>query len=147
MVCLSVWLAGCLAGWLAGWLPACLPGCLMPAWLPDHDLAACSPRFRCLSGPSLTIYGCSDADGDAYDSHTETVEQAVAKVLRAGTDNDCGTFVSQHAQSALDKGVITEADLDARLRNLFRVRMRLMHFDPPGALQTIPPSVICSAHA
>ena len=30
---------------------------------------------------------------------------------------------------------------------LFRVRMRLTHFDPPGPLQTIPTSIICSEDA
>jgi hypothetical protein len=88
-----------------------------------------------------------DADGDAYDSHTETPEQAVRQVLRAGTDNDCGTFVTDHAMSALNQSVITVADIDERLRKMLRVRMRLMHFDQPSALQTIPPSVICSPHA
>ena len=88
-----------------------------------------------------------DADDTAWDSHTETAEEAVRNVLHAGTDNDCGTFVTAHAQSALDKGVINEADLDARLRMLFRVRMRLGHFDPAGPLQRIPISVICSEGA
>ena len=49
-----------------------------------------------------------DADGDAFNSHTETAEQAVAKVLRAGTDNDCGTFVTEHAMSALNSSTISE---------------------------------------
>ena len=30
----------------------------------------------------------------------------------AGTDVDCGDFVPANAQSALDKSLITEADLD-----------------------------------
>lgn len=68
-------------------------------------------------------------------------------MLRAGTDVDCGNFVFEHAQSALDKGLITQADIDARLRNLFRVRMRLGHFDPVSPLDSIPTSVICSKHA
>lgn len=71
----------------------------------------------------------------------------MAKVLRAGSDNDCGTFVTEHAGSALNQSVITLADIELRLRMLFRVRMRLMHFDPPGALQNIPTSVICSEDA
>ena len=40
-----------------------------------------------------------------------------------------------------------EADLDARLRMLFRVRMRLGHFDPLGPLDAIPPSAICDEEA
>ena len=68
-------------------------------------------------------------------------------VLRAGTDVDCGSFVGKNAQSALTKKTITEADIDVRLKLLFKVRMRLQHFDPPGALQQIPTSDICSSYA
>lgn len=68
-------------------------------------------------------------------------------VLRAGTDVDCGGFVTQYAASALQKGVISEHDLDERLRNLFRVRLRLGHFDPPGPLQKIPTTAVCSDYA
>ena len=53
-------------------------------------------------------------------------------MLRAGTDVDCGGFVGGNAQSALDGGEITMADIDARLAKLFRVRRR--HGDPPTAL-------------
>merc|ERR1719375_1355451 len=81
-----------------------------------------------------------DADANVYNSHhyTSTPEEAVRDVLRAGTDIDCTSFVGRHAQSALDKKVITEDDLDARLKNLFKVRMRLNHFDPVGPLNAIP---------
>ena len=51
------------------------------------------------------------------------------------------------AQSALDKGLITESLIDTRLERLFSVRMRLGHFDPPGALQRISTAEICSPHA
>ena len=43
-----------------------------------------------------------------------------------------GGFVGKYAQSALDQKLVTEADFDARLAMLFRVRMRLSHFDPLG---------------
>ena len=90
-----------------------------------------------------------DADSDVFNSHhyTSTPEEAVRDVLRAGTDVDCTSFVGQHAQSALDKKLITEADLDARLRMLFKVRMRLSHFDPAGPLQNIPTSDVCNEYA
>lgn len=89
------------------------------------------------------------ADGNVFFDHhfTDTPEEAVQKVLRAGTDSDCGGFVKEYAQSALDKGFITEADLDERLRKLFAVRMRLGHFDPEGPLQRIAPSAICTEEA
>jgi hypothetical protein len=90
-----------------------------------------------------------DADADVFNSHhyTKTAEEAVRDVLKAGTDVDCTSFVGQHALSALDKGLITEADLDARLMNLFKVRMRLNHFDPVGPLDSIKTDVVCSDEA
>jgi pre-mRNA-splicing factor SYF2/beta-D-xylosidase 4 len=66
-----------------------------------------------------------DADADVYNKHhylNWTVEETVAGVLKAGTDVDCTSFVGKNAQSALDKGLITEADIDIRLKNLFKVR-------------------------
>eukprot|EP00971_Amphidinium_carterae_P098639 1950770-Amphidinium_carterae.1 len=83
-----------------------------------------------------------DADGDVYSSHhyTETPEEAVKAVLGAGTDVDCGDFVSTYAHSALQKGLITEQDIDERLQYLFIVRMRLGHFDPPTWKDSIPES-------
>eukprot|EP00756_Hemistasia_phaeocysticola_P047947 Hpha_TRINITY_DN22398_c0_g1::TRINITY_DN22398_c0_g1_i1::g.177853::m.177853/K15920/XYL4; beta-D-xylosidase 4 len=90
-----------------------------------------------------------DADSDVYNSHhyTATPEEAVRAVLHAGTDVDCTSFVGKYAQSALDKKLITEGDLDARLQMLFKVRMRLGHFDPAGPLQAIPPSAVCNDYA
>ncbi|KAH8056252.1 xylan 1,4-beta-xylosidase [Aureococcus anophagefferens] len=95
-----------------------------------------------------------DADSNVYDAHhyAATPEEAVADVLKAGTDVDCQSFVGQHARSALDKGLITEADMDARLVNLFKVRLRLGHFDlsfdaakPRGPLDEIDAdAVVCS---
>eukprot|EP00036_Acanthoecidae_sp_10tr_P011461 CAMPEP_0182926670 /NCGR_PEP_ID=MMETSP0105_2-20130417/12199_1 /TAXON_ID=81532 ORGANISM="Acanthoeca-like sp., Strain 10tr" /NCGR_SAMPLE_ID=MMETSP0105_2 /ASSEMBLY_ACC=CAM_ASM_000205 /LENGTH=895 /DNA_ID=CAMNT_0025064571 /DNA_START=14 /DNA_END=2701 /DNA_ORIENTATION=+ len=87
-----------------------------------------------------------DADNDVVFSHhyTDVPEQGVQDVLRAGTDVDCGRFVGTYAMSALNKSYITEQDIDTRLKYLFRVRMRLGHFDPPGPLQQIPESTVCS---
>ena len=79
--------------------------------------------------------------------YVKTAEEAVAVTLHAGMDVDCASFVGQHGMKAYDKKLIDEALIDQRLSNLFRVRMRLQHFDPPGPLQEIRPSAICtSAH-
>jgi beta-glucosidase-like glycosyl hydrolase len=90
-----------------------------------------------------------DADEDVYTNHkyTKTPEEAVRAVLRAGTDVDCGSFVPQHAQSALNQGLITTQDIDTRLYELFKVRMRLGHFDPKGPLDNFPRSLVCSPYA
>jgi beta-D-xylosidase 4 len=77
--------------------------------------------------------------------YTATAEEAVADVLHAGTDVDCGGFVQQHAAVALAKGLISKEDIDTRLKFLFRMRLRLGHFDPAGPLQQIPKSAICTA--
>ena len=79
-----------------------------------------------------------DADADVVYSHhyrNDTAAEGVRDVLNAGTDVDCGNFVSANVQAALDQGLVTWADVDARLANLWRVRMRLGHFDPVGPLQ------------
>eukprot|EP00928_Gymnodinium_smaydae_P002319 TRINITY_DN10828_c0_g5_i1.p1 TRINITY_DN10828_c0_g5~~TRINITY_DN10828_c0_g5_i1.p1 ORF type:complete len:818 (-),score=103.93 TRINITY_DN10828_c0_g5_i1:292-2631(-) len=90
-----------------------------------------------------------DADSDVFAEHhyTKTPEETVQKVLHAGTDVDCTSFVGQHAQRALDQGLITIADIDERLKYLFRVRMRLSHFDPEGPLNQIPTTEVCSDYA
>ena len=90
-----------------------------------------------------------DAVANVVSPHhfVETAEEAVAVTLKAGMDIDCSYFVGQHGQSALDKGLIDEDLIDMRLSNLFKVRMRLGHFDPPGPLSKIPASAICSEEA
>ena len=68
--------------------------------------------FRCQG----YITSDCDADADVYRSHHyyATPEETVAGVLKAGTDVDCTSFVGQHAQSALAKGLIDEALIDKR---------------------------------
>jgi beta-D-xylosidase 4 len=68
----------------------------------------------------------------------------VRDILRAGTDVDCGGFIGNNAQAALTAGTIVEADIDERLAMLFRVRLRLGHFDPLNPLDEISADEICS---
>lgn len=86
------------------------------------------------------------AEDDVFNHHhfTSTPEESVAAILRAGTDVDCGGFMRKYVQSALDKKLVTVDDLDARLRVLFAMRMRLGHFDPVGPMGRIPVSAICT---
>lgn len=91
-----------------------------------------------------------DADADVFSAHhylNHTAEQAVADILHAGTDVDCGGFVGSNAQKALDAKTISEADIDERLVMLFKVRLRLGHFDPVGPLQEITNTSICNEYA
>lgn len=95
-----------------------------------------------------TGYITSDcgAESDVVFSHGYAdANHAVQDILGAGTDVDCGRFMTNAATAALKDNFITEADIDARLKMLFRVRLRLGHFDPPGPLQQFPESDVCSA--
>jgi hypothetical protein len=69
-----------------------------------------------------------DADAGVQGSHhyASTPAEAVRDVLQAGTDVDCGTFVPQNADSALNQSLINMSLVDARLANLMRVRFRLV---------------------
>lgn len=52
-----------------------------------------------------------------YNKHHyyDTPEETVAGVLAAGTNVDCTSFVGHHAQSALDKKLITEDIIDTQV--------------------------------
>jgi beta-D-xylosidase 4 len=77
-------------------------------------------------------------------NYTKTPEESVRDVLTATTDVDCGPFVPLFVTSALKKGLVSMQLIEARLRNLFRVRFRLAHFDPQSPLNFIPLSEVCS---
>ncbi len=65
----------------------------------------------------------------------------------SGMDLNCGSTVLNHAQAALDKGLIWEELINMHLRNLFAVRMRLGMFDgDPGRLPfgSLGPSDVCT---
>jgi beta-D-xylosidase 4 len=67
---------------------------------------------------------------------------------RAGTDVDCGSFVPKFAQSALDKGVVNETDIDSALQHLMLMKTRLGYFDPRASpLASIGPGDVCTPRA
>mmetsp|Transcript_18126 Transcript_18126/g.43550 ORF Transcript_18126/g.43550 Transcript_18126/m.43550 type:complete len:739 (+) Transcript_18126:71-2287(+) len=69
---------------------------------------------------------------DVFSNHKydPSAEHVVSDVLEAGMDSDCGSFLDKHMQDAITAGVVKKDDFDAALTNMFRVRMRLGHFDP-----------------
>ena len=94
-----------------------------------------------------------DADRNVFNTHkyAPTRTEAVRDVLGAGTDVDCGGFVSRHARAALDEGLIDENIINERLVNLFTVRLRLGPFDlsfdvtrPRGPLDRITAQAVCA---
>ena len=78
------------------------------------------------------VTGDCAAIEDIYTGHyyVETAEEATAAGLKAGVDSDCGSVYQRYALSALEKGLITEADMDRALVNMFEIRMRTGEFDP-----------------
>lgn len=85
---------------------------------------------------------------DIFANHkvVETVEEAAAQALKAGTDLECGTNVYPNLPGAIEKGYITEADIDVSLKRLFTARFKLGMFDPPSKVkyQNIPIDVLDS---
>ncbi|GFP79952.1 probable beta-d-xylosidase 7 [Phtheirospermum japonicum] len=61
--------------------------------------------------------------------YAQSHEDAVADVLKAGMDVNCGTYLANHTSSAVEKGKVSESDIDRALYNLFAVRMRLGLFN------------------
>ena len=59
-----------------------------------------------------------------------SLEEAVAKSIRAGHDLDNVDFVP-NVPKALEKGLLTQKDVDQAVRRILTVRFRLGEFDPP----------------
>ncbi|KAL8058445.1 hypothetical protein ABFX02_03G018600 [Erythranthe guttata] len=62
-------------------------------------------------------------------NYSKSHEDAVADVLKAGLDVECGNYLTNHTKSAIEKGKVSEHDIDRALRNLFTIRMRLGLFN------------------
>ncbi|KAI3465097.1 hypothetical protein Pfo_021760 [Paulownia fortunei] len=62
-------------------------------------------------------------------NYSKTPEDAVADVLKAGMDVNCGSYLAKHTKSAVEEGKVSESDLDRALHNLFAVRIRLGLFN------------------
>ncbi|XP_039070131.1 probable beta-D-xylosidase 7 [Hibiscus syriacus] len=78
-------------------------------------------------------YITSDCDAVSiiYDEqgYVKEPEDAVADVLKAGMDLDCGEYLKNHTGSAVEKKKVSVSDIDRALHNLFSIRMRLGLFN------------------
>lgn len=84
---------------------------------------------------------------DIYTGHyyVETAEEATAQGLKAGVDSDCGSVYQQSAISALNQGLISEADINRALLNIFTIRMRTGEFDSKSSpYAQVLPSIVNS---
>ncbi|KAL3616166.1 putative beta-D-xylosidase 2 [Castilleja foliolosa] len=99
----------------------------------------------------LNGYIVSDCDsvGVLYESqhYTRTPEEAAAIAIKAGLDLDCGPFLALHTESAVQKGLVNESDINGALANTLTVQMRLGMFDGEPSAQTygnLGPKDVCS---
>jgi beta-glucosidase len=78
------------------------------------------------------VTGDCGAIDDMLNSHhyAKSKAEATAMGLKTGVDNDCGGVYQTSALDALKQGLITEADIDKALVNIYTIRMRLGEFDP-----------------
>lgn len=80
--------------------------------------------------------------------YTKTPEDAVAAALKAGTDINCGTYMLRHMMSAIEKGKVSEEDIDRALLNLFTVQIRLGLFDGESTrnqFRDLGPEDVCTS--
>ncbi|KFK42187.1 hypothetical protein AALP_AA2G222800 [Arabis alpina] len=96
-------------------------------------------------------YITSDCDAVSiiYDAqgYAKSPEDAVADVLKAGMDVNCGSYLAKHTKSALQKKKVSESDINRALINLFSVRIRLglLNGDPSKLTYgNISPKDVCS---
>ncbi|MCX6302639.1 MAG: glycoside hydrolase family 3 C-terminal domain-containing protein [Bacteroidia bacterium] len=89
------------------------------------------------------VSDCGAID-DIYRFHkvVATSEEASAISVRAGTDLECGSAYRSLKES-LNKGLITEQEVDVSVKRLFTARFKLGMFDPPEMVKyaQIPYSV------
>ncbi|KAF1889974.1 hypothetical protein Lal_00025304 [Lupinus albus] len=61
--------------------------------------------------------------------YAKTPEDAIADVLKAGMDVECGSYITKHGKSAVLQKKVPIHQIDRALRNLFSIRIRLGLFD------------------
>jgi beta-glucosidase len=124
---------------------------VMPAYnlvngRPNHVSPYLSEHLRTWTGEELLVCSDAGAPSNLVDSehYFATHEEATAAALKAGVDSftDHGTDstkITARVRGALDRGLLTEADLDRAVRRQLSVRFRLGEFDgydEPGAFDT-----------
>ncbi|KAK4489939.1 hypothetical protein RD792_000589 [Penstemon davidsonii] len=99
------------------------------------------------------FHGYITSDCDAVSTmhdilkYANVPEDAVADVLKAGMDVNCGSYLKTYTKSAIDQKKVLESEVDRALHNLFAVRMRLGLFngDPNKQLYgNIGPDQVCT---
>lgn len=87
-------------------------------------------------------------DFHKYHNYTKDVVETAAVALKAGCDMSC-VCTYDHLPEAIERGLITEADIDRSLKLTLLTRFKLGMFDPPEMVPfaSIPMSVVgCKEH-
>ncbi|MFI6208755.1 glycoside hydrolase family 3 C-terminal domain-containing protein [Streptomyces sp. NPDC051041] len=124
---------------------------VMPAYnlvngRPNHVSPYLREHLRTWTDEELLVCSDAGAPSNLVDSehYFATHEEATAAALRAGVDSftdhgtDSSTIVGR-VRRALERGLLTEADVDAAVRRQLSVRFRLGEFDAhddPGEFDT-----------
>jgi beta-glucosidase len=71
--------------------------------------------------------------------------ESAALALRSGCDIGCDTVYAEHLAEAIERGLVTEADVDRALARTLATRFKLGMFDPPERVPfaATPLSVVC----
>jgi beta-glucosidase len=92
------------------------------------------------------VTGDCGAISDILSGHNyaKSKVEAAAMGLKSGVDTDCGGIFQTSALDAIKEGLITEADMDKALVNIYSIRMRLGEFDPQNIVpySGIKPGII-----
>jgi beta-glucosidase len=80
-----------------------------------------------------------------FQNYTPGPAEAAALAIKAGTDLECGVDFS-HLKEALDKGLVSDIDIDRACKRVMTARFRLGMFDPDSLVgySQIPYSANCS---
>ncbi len=126
---------------------------VMGAYNRTNDEPCCASQFllvKTLRGDwAFQGHVVSDCGAltDFHEGHkvTKDVVESAALALKAGCDLSC-ICTYDHLGEAIDRGLITETDIDRSLGRTLTTRFKLGMFDPPADVPyaAIPISVICS---
>ncbi|PQP99875.1 putative beta-D-xylosidase 6 isoform X1 [Prunus yedoensis var. nudiflora] len=129
--------------------------CLMCSYNAVNGVPACAQKDlldKARNEWGFKGYITSDCDAVAtvfeYQNYTKSSEDAVADVLKAVMDINCGTYLLRHTLSTIKQGKVQEEDIDKALLNLFSVQLRLGLFDGDprnGQFGSLGPKDVCTS--
>jgi beta-glucosidase len=102
-----------------------VPACANP-WLLDTVLR------KEWGFDGFVVSDCGAIGAMVWGHHVQQAdESAVVAGLRAGCDLECGKAYSEQIVGAVERGALSEADVDRALARVLTARFRLGMFDPP----------------